>query len=478
MMASPLTAVDVIFQPLDVPVTVEEALSAFSTCEQWVALESSLSGGAYGGFTILAADPVMTVELAAPPRGCPWRYLRDRLDGIKAPMIRSTPVPFAGGWIGFFGYELGAVSEGAGSAKPDAHRMPSARLGLFDTAAVYDHECRQWYTVAVEWAEGTFLHCPSASRRLATLRGRLIRATEDPVVDSPRPLTTTPVPDMSHASYLANIGRIKRYIEAGDVYQVNLTQRFAARTTASPFQLYQRLRKTSPASHGAILVWPGAAVISSSPELFWDLRGRRVVTRPIKGTRPRSSDPLRDRRLRAELAASEKDRAELIMIVDVLRNDLGRVCSMGSIRVPQPSQIEAYSTVYHQVATIEGELKPELGWADLLQATFPGGSITGAPKIRAMQIIDELEPTARGVYCGSIGWIGLGGDASFNIAIRTLVQRRDRVHLYAGGGIVADSDPEEEYEEVLAKLKGMLLALNAGEPRKSHVARRRTVTVS
>jgi len=206
------------------------------------------------------------------------------------------------------------------------------------------------------------------------------------------------------------------------------------------------------------------AILSSSPELFLDLRDGHVVTRPIKGTRPRTGDPRIDAMARRELAESEKDRAELTMIVDLLRNDLGRVCSFRTVQVRDPGEIEEHPTVYHRVATIEGDLKTGLGWSDLLRAAFPGGSVTGAPKIRAMQIIRELEPTPRGIYCGSIGWIGLDGAMSLNLAIRTIVQRGDVVHLYAGGGIVAQSTPDGEYAETLAKLRGMLRALNAEGP--------------
>ena len=228
--------------------------------------------------------------------------------------------------------------------------------------------------------------------------------------------------------------------------------------------MYRRLRSVTPSSHAAFLRWDDTAILSASPELFLDLRAGHVVTRPIKGTRPRIGDRAVDLRARRELQDSRKDRAELIMIVDLLRNDLGRVCSYGRVRVVDAGSIEEHPTVFHRVATIEGELAPGRNWLDLLLATFPGGSITGAPKIRAMQIIDKLEPTARGVYCGSIGWIGLDGSMSLNIAIRTMVQVRDRVHVYAGGAIVADSTPEGEYDEMLTKAAGMLRALGCASP--------------
>ncbi|GAG27694.1 unnamed protein product, partial [marine sediment metagenome] len=214
---------------------------------------------------------------------------------------------------------------------------------------------------------------------------------------------------MSREAYFSKVARAKRYIEAGDIYQVNLTQRWAVHTDASPIELYLRLRGASPSSHAAFLPWGDYAILSSSPELFLDLRRGHVITRPIKGTRPRVGDPVRDAAARQELLESEKERAELTMIIDLLRNDLGRVCSPGSVRVSDAGTLEEHPTVFHRVATIEGDLEAGRDWLDLLLASFPGGSVTGAPKIRAMQIIDELEPAARGVYCGSIGMIGLDG---------------------------------------------------------------------
>ncbi|MBN1510849.1 MAG: aminodeoxychorismate synthase component I, partial [Phycisphaerae bacterium] len=267
-----------------------------------------------------------------------------------------------------------------------------------------------------------------------------------------------PAPQMSRADYLARVDRIREYIAAGDVYQVNLTQRFSTRTAVRPIELFRRLCRVNPAPFAAFLAWDDKAVLSASPERFLDVRGRRVVTQPIKGTRPRVGDPVLDPVRRDELMQSEKDRAELNMIVDLLRNDLGRVCRFGSVRVLSAGAMEEHPTVFHRVATITGELADDCTWADLLRATFPGGSITGAPKIRAMQIIDELEPTPRDVYCGAVGCIGLDGSLSLNVAIRTMVMRGSVVHLYAGGGIVADSEPEAEYEETLAKAAGMIRA--------------------
>ena len=245
--------------------------------------------------------------------------------------------------------------------------------------------------------------------------------------------------------------RAIEYIAAGDVFQVNIAQRLTARGLVEPLDLFLRLSQASPAPYAAFLSWRDLAVISSSPELFYQTRGDRVATRPIKGTRPRGSDQDEDRRLAAELAGSAKDRAELTMIVDLERNDLGRVCRFGSVKVVDPLVVESFAQVHHLVATVEGQLRPGIGPVDVIRAVFPGGSITGATKIRAMEIIDELEPNRRGLYAGAIGYLSRGGKSAFNIAIRTMIAEGDRVSYQVGGGIVADSDPLMEYRETLHK---------------------------
>jgi len=255
------------------------------------------------------------------------------------------------------------------------------------------------------------------------------------------------------------VKRAVEYIAAGDVFQVNLARRLTAPLPASPERLFVRLCESNPAWYAACLMWDGKAVLSSSPELFLRVEGRRVVTRPIKGTRPRVGNRHVDEQAVRELLGSEKDRAELTMIVDLERNDLGRVCQFGSVRVVEPYGLEAHPTVYHLVGTIEGLLRDEYDNVDLLRACFPGGSITGAPKVRAMEIIDELEPVVRSVYCGCIGYISIDGQMTMNIAIRTLVVDGQKVHTYTGGGIVADSQPEAEFAETVAKARGMAAAL-------------------
>jgi para-aminobenzoate synthetase component 1 len=264
----------------------------------------------------------------------------------------------------------------------------------------------------------------------------------------------------SKANYLLAVQQIKDHIESGDVYQVNLTRRFTAPFKLPPFETYLRLRHMNPAPFAAYLDYGSGFILSSSPERFVQIRNGRIQTRPIKGTRPRGKTHEEDLSNRLELINSEKDRSELLMIVDLERNDLGRICKPGSIHVKELFELEEYATVYHMVATVEGVLETDVDAVDCLKAVFPGGSITGAPKIRAMEIIDELEPDRRGIYTGAIGYIGFDGQADFNIAIRTIIIQQGQAFFSAGGGIVWDSDPKMEYDETLHKASALFETLN------------------
>jgi len=266
--------------------------------------------------------------------------------------------------------------------------------------------------------------------------------------------------NFTRAGYLQAVARVIEYVYAGDIFQANLSQRLQAPLAGTPFELYGRLRQRNPAPFAAYLDFGDLVVASSSPERFLRIRdGRRVETRPIKGTRPRGIGPEHDAALALALAESDKDRAENVMIVDLLRNDLSRVCRPGTVRVPELFALEHYQTVHHLVSTVEGELAPEHDAVDLVRAAFPGGSITGAPKVRAMQIIAEVEPTQRGVYCGSIGYLSVTGALDTSIVIRTCLALGGDVYFQAGGGIVADSDPDDEYAETLDKARGLTAAL-------------------
>jgi len=266
--------------------------------------------------------------------------------------------------------------------------------------------------------------------------------------------------NLSRSDFLAAVERARRYIRAGDIYQVNLSQRLAASYPFSGWELFDRLLAVSPAPFAAYLDCDDFQIASSSPEQFLRLSGSHITTRPIKGTRPRSSDPTRDAQLAYELQTSPKELAELVMITDLLRNDLGKVCEYGSVQVPELARLERFAQVQHLVSTVEGRLRADMTHFAALASCFPGGSITGAPKFRAMEIIDELEPLARGPYTGCHGYLGFNRESQLSITIRTAVYQDGVAYFHVGAGIVADSNPEAEYEETLAKAAGFLAALN------------------
>ncbi len=419
-------------------------------------LESIAADPTYGRWSVFACDPLEVLVVEQDCRDDPFEAVAARL--AHYPTVENrTGLPFSGGWVGYLSYEAGARIENIAPTNPAGTTLPLMRLGLYDNAVLFDHHTGRWYALAVDWPDEAGFDRPSAEDRIEQLCKLLDSAA---ALELPaQAATETPKPDWRREEYIAHVLTAKKYIAAGDIYQVNLTHRFTARTDATPLRLYLNLRCANPADYAALLSWGNCAVLSSSPELFLELRDGRVITRPIKGTRPRTSDVLLNAIRRRELACSEKDRAELNMIIDLLRNDLSRVCEVGSVRVESAGELETHPTVFHRVAAITGRLRADAGAVDLLRATCPGGSITGAPKIRAMQIIDELESVQRGVYCGSIGYLGLDGNMVMNIAIRTMVAQHDQVHIHAGGAIVADSDPLEEYEESLAKAEGMFRAL-------------------
>jgi para-aminobenzoate synthetase component 1 len=378
--------------------------------------------------------------------------------------------------LGWFGYELGSLLEPKVPSRPDDPHFPDLYWAFHDRAITVDHvertvravatECPLWERLGMRSAPADARARELAERVAAEFPGRLRRSGSRaglPAVAAPADRPTVPPGDFTRAEYVAAVARAIEYIRAGDIYQVNLSQRFSASLPMPTPDLYRKLRRVNPAPHGGYLaVGPSAAVLSASPELFLRLENGEVLTRPIKGTRPRGKNEPDDARLWTELWDSEKDGAELTMIVDLERNDLGRVCEFGSVRVTEPRRLETHPTVIHLVADVEGRLRSDCDRIDLIRGAFPGGSITGAPKVRSMQIIRELERSPRRVYTGSMGRFGMAGDMELNIAIRTLTAAGDTVHFGAGGGIVADSDPEAEYEETLHKAAGMVRALSGG----------------
>lgn len=385
--------------------------------------------------------------------------------------------------FGYLSYELGGLLEPKVPTRPDDPAFPDLYWAFYDRAITVEHvegsaravatDCPLWERLGLALPPAEFRARELAERIGGEFRGRPRRGASRPGLPAAGPgdgsLThardQVPPGDFTRAEYVAAVARAIEYIRAGDVYQVNLSQRFYAPLPVPAPDLYRRLRRVNPAPHGGYLAVGGnAAVLSASPELFFRLEDGALLTRPIKGTRPRGKNLPDDARLWTELWDSEKDGAELTMIVDLQRNDLGRVAEFGSVKVTAPRRLETHPTVIHLVADVEGRLRPDRDRIDLISAGFPGGSITGAPKVRAMQIVRELERSPRRVYTGSLGRFGMSGDMELNIAIRTLMVDGDRVRLAAGGGVVADSDPEAEYEETLHKAAGMVRALAAVKP--------------
>ncbi|MBI2862271.1 MAG: aminodeoxychorismate synthase component I [Chloroflexi bacterium] len=432
-----------------------------------ILLDSALLMGYMGRFSYLTADPFLvlrskgtSVEICSGPRvtrqeGDPFLILQTLLRQWAIAPIHGLP-PFQGGAVGYFAYELGRHLETLPQRARDDLRLPELCLGFYDWALAYDHAQQRVWIVSTGLPEGSD---EAARARLAWVRERLRRGHFPSEVGDGTFRTRSMTSTFSHAEYLAAVEAVKEYIAQGEVYQVNLSQRFQVEALVDPWALYLGLRRASPAPFAAYLGFPEAAILSASPEEFLRLDGQMVTTRPIKGTRPRGRTPEDDRALATELLASAKDRAENLMIVDLLRNDLGRVCRIGSVRVPELFALESFPTVHHLVSTVGGDLREGLDAVDLLRACFPGGSITGAPKIRAMEIIDELEPVERSVYCGAIGYIGFDGSLRTSIAIRIIVVKDGVAYVPVGGGIVADSDPEAEYQETLDKARGAMTAL-------------------
>ena len=361
------------------------------------------------------------------------------------PQQPSHPqLPFIGGGLGWLAYDLGRRFERLPNSARDRQHLPEMAVGIYDWALLVDHEQQQ------TWLVGQAERSPAA-------RDQLLHIAQRPVpTQSGHFRVWGPVhSNLSDADYADRFQRIQAYIRAGDCYQVNLTRRFSVQAQGDPWPVYLALRQRNPAPFSGFLHSPPLFVLSASPERFLRVRNGRVDTWPIKGTRPRSQDPVQDQILRDQLANSPKDRAENLMILDLLRNDLGRTCAIGSVRVPQRFAVQSFADVHHLVSQVCGQLRPDQHPLDMLRGCFPGGSITGAPKIRAMEIIEDLEGERRSLYCGSLGYWGFDGTMDTNILIRTLVYARGQLSYWAGGGIVADSVLSSEATELALKARAL-----------------------
>jgi para-aminobenzoate synthetase component 1 len=493
-LTSPLAAIP--FRPLEAacraaawPQDVTALFTDLAEKRGCVWLDSAGGPAGLGRWSVLAAEPSSVLVsrggatrleaadgtvIAASDRN-PFEVLRECLAASRIGGAGLARLPLGPGFYGYLSYDLAPhVEPTAGLAPRDDIALPDLWFGLYEAVLVLDHEAQQAFVV------GGGAACEMLDEALAGAAAGRGGSGDALRRSSGAPAVREVACNMTPEQFCGAVAKAHEYIAAGDIYQVNLSRRYTVSLASAGglapaggqggprwAEIYLRLRDSNPAPYAAYLgVGGGAAVLSSSPELFLDLRGGRVVTRPIKGTRPlRPGDEAANERAREALVRSEKDRAELVMIVDLERNDLGRVAEYGSVRVTEPHALEAYAAVYHTVATVEGRLHAGRDVVDLLKATFPGGSITGAPKIRAMQIIAELEPTRRSVYTGAVGYLAPPSDGdpagrcALNIAIRTLIASGDKVHVQVGGGIVADSCPEAELQETSDKARAMLAAL-------------------
>jgi para-aminobenzoate synthetase component 1 len=429
---------------------------------------ASVAGG--NRYSIWAAQPREVLQFFAGGRE-PFGELQRALDKYRLEDSNKGELPeglFGCGWIGYFGYELNGYIERLPETAVADIEIPLIHLCFYDRAICYDHAEKKWWLVAVEIPDDS----ESADRKLAGL-GELLAEAEQTELDLPNSgaLGTEEVDEskfrcnMSREYYFEALGRIQKYIYEGDVYQINFSQRFDRDYNVPAIDLYHWQNRHNPSPYAAFVGGDDFSIVSASPEMFVTVRDGFITTKPIKGTRKRiTGAPCAQQANEAnfaDLVQSEKEQAELNMIIDLERNDIAKICRPGTRKVVQGRTIEAYPTVFHAAATIGGELRADVTFCDMLKAVFPGGSITGAPKIRAMEIIDELEPTQRSVYTGGIGIIGLGGDVCLNIAIRTIIIASGRAFAQTGGGIVADSQPEAEWAETITKARALLAGINS-----------------
>lgn len=443
-----------------------EIYSLFKNHEYSFFLDSGMDYEKLGKYSFIGFDPFIVfksknedIEIIQngereSVKGNPFLKLKELLSVYD--MDYKSELPFVGGAVGYFGYDLCHHIEKLARTAVDDVDIPDMFLGFYDGVIIIDHRLNKVFAAS--------LGIKGKPKEIVDLIIQRIRAGEDRKIKinlAYKEDKTGFKSNFTKDEYIKALEGLKNYIKEGDIYQANLTQRFTCELDTTPYEIYGKLRSINPAPFASFIDFGEGQIVSSSPERFIKITDRVIETRPIKGTRPRGNTPDEDKRNREELLSSEKDKAELLMIVDLERNDLGRVSKTGTVKVTELFHLEEYATVYHLVSTVIGEMKENHDIVDVITATFPGGSITGAPKIRAMEIIDELEPTQRNIYTGSIGYIGFNGDADLNIVIRTIVCKDNRAYFQVGGGIVWDSDPEMEYEETLHKAKALMKALNS-----------------
>lgn len=439
-----------------------DIVNEFAAKAWTVFLDSGRPRSKQGRYDIISGNPVCTLETRGENTTIttkndvivsnenPFELLKSELNRyakrFDSSNISHFDLPFVGGAIGYFSYDLARRLENLPTLSQNSEAISEMTMGIYDWALVVDHEIQKSFLICYDESDAKLDEICDFLAGVQTIDNETKFA-----------VTSEIKADYSQATYAQAFQKIKQYLKEGDCYQVNLTQRFSADCEGNTWQAYEALREINAAPFSAYLNFPDVTILSSSPERFLKLKNGHVETKPIKGTRPRKSDESENAAQLNDLINNPKDRAENVMIVDLLRNDISKVCQ--NVRVPKLFEIESYTTVHHLVSTVTGELKPNQHALDLLQNCFPGGSITGAPKIRSMEIIEEIEPTRRGVYCGAIGYIGFNGNMDTNIVIRTLVESHGKMQFWAGGGIVNDSNVVDEYQESFDKAAAMFRVL-------------------
>ncbi|MFC1978814.1 aminodeoxychorismate synthase component I [Chloroflexota bacterium] len=458
-----------IIEQIETTLTAPRAFELFKGDKYSFYLDSGMDVEKLGRYSFMGSDPFLVlksrginIELI---RGEDVEHIQNNPFDVLGELLakykietESLPVPFIGGAVGYLAYDLCHFIERLPTTAVDDLELPECYLGFYDAALAYDHLENKVYIISTGFPQEGEAREVRKVARLVEIKQKLSGAIP-PNREAGKDIDTSIRGNFTHQEYLDAVQMCREYITAGDIFEVNLSQRFDAELPIQSYELYRRLRVLNPAPFACYLGFDGVDIVSASPERFIKLMDDIVETRPIKGTRPRGSTSAEDEAVAKELTNSYKDRAENVMIVDLERNDLGRVCRYGSVNVSELLVLEKYATVFQLVSTVEGRLCGGKNCIDLLKATFPGGSITGAPKVRSMEIIDELEPTRRSVYTGNIGYIGFNGDLDLNIAIRTFIVKDGRAYFQVGGAVTYDSDPQAEYTETLDKAKALLMAL-------------------
>lgn len=433
--------------------------SIFKEEKESVFLDSGMDRKRLGKYSFIGLNPFITFKSknsrciinGEEYEGDIFEELKNLIKKYK--LKNNTELPFIGGGIGYFSYDLGRSIEKLPQAAVEDVDIPNCYFNFYDNVIVVDHLKNKVYVTALGILQ-------EHEKSINIIKERIYKGKKIECINHIENKVEFES-NFTKNEYIKTIEKVREYIENGDIYITNLTQRFTCSTEKEPYEIYKTLRSINPAPFAAFMKLEGFSIVSSSPERFLQIKNRIVETRPIKGTRPRGRDKEEDIKNRQELLDSEKDKSELLMIVDLERNDLSRVCKQNSVKVTELFQLEEYSTVYHLVATVKGEIRDECTSIDCIKACFPGGSITGAPKIRSMEIIDELEKVRRNIYTGCIGYIGFDDSVDLNIVIRTMLIKDNKAYIGVGGGITWESDPKAEYEETLDKARALFRSLES-----------------